>query len=557
MNSLRSFIFVLSFICFVNIVYSNSLTLIVSQTSNSTSATCGDTLDNACTSIPNAIQSYLNSNTNDNSTTSLTILLNDGTYNATKNSVTQTLSIPLTIGSYTNSSQYVFLVDFNMTLPLFGQKVTQSLPSLSISDVTFVNSYWIIASNTSMNVSIQDTVFKNVNSYIVGLVSLEYHGAQDNAPTFSLSNVVLNATNGVQSTNLFTITNYNVALDNVTAVNIKYVNTIFMFFDSQVVATGLFFNLNSVSYAPIASVSSSFSVDSSYFNQNYGGWAGVFKLNGENNQPFDVKFSNCTFIYNSAPNTGGALYISPNSGQVQILQSQFINNYVNTGNSIGGALYLTSNSNVSIDGCAFKGNTAYAAGGTIAIFNTNINISQSTFYDASSYEGGALYLFESTVTLNYNLFSANNANMYGADVSCRSSNLTVISEEVIQADNYVCPDETCLITSNQLFTCPSGTNNSSSDSPKKNNNNNNETIKIAIGVSCAIGGVIIIGFIVYLIRRHHHHHHHGGHHTESSSLIDNHHHHHHGGHHHHHDSGHHHHHHHHDSGHHHHHGNHH
>jgi predicted outer membrane repeat protein len=147
-----------------------------------------------------------------------------------------------------------------------------------------------------------------------------------------------------------------------------------------------------------------------------------------------VDISNCVFSNNTATTgKGGALAIGIQCF-VSILNSDFYNNSASpssaTADQGGGAVYINQRSNVSINGCTFKGNSVNASavyGGAIytsgnsTVANYPVVSVVNSFFDSNSaFRGGAIAFYYSNFTMTGNYFTNNNANSRGGGFWVRS-----------------------------------------------------------------------------------------------------------------------------------------
>lgn len=137
----------------------------------------------------------------------------------------------------------------------------------------------------------------------------------------------------------------------------------------------------------------------------------------------------CTFMNNTASQQGGAI-----SFMNIAIGTSSINGCIFNGNSsrIGSAIYLRD-SELIVEGSTFTGNTASSAGKCGAIYASStkpLSIIQSTFSNnIGNQQGGAVYIENTTATMDGLLFSGNTASTGGAVYiggSSNSSNITLI-----------------------------------------------------------------------------------------------------------------------------------
>ena len=148
--------------------------------------------------------------------------------------------------------------------------------------------------------------------------------------------------------------------------------------------------------------------------------------------------------------TGGAVYVGSKSNDIQILYSNFTNNYAKGGNtSNGGAIGLKAN-NLKVEESLFLFNTAEGSGGAIyaggngsdnkitrSVFDHNTagryggaidwlakasEISYSNFTNNNAIYGGAIYLngVSGNSLINYVIFENNHATKNGGAIDCNA-----------------------------------------------------------------------------------------------------------------------------------------
>lgn len=130
--------------------------------------------------------------------------------------------------------------------------------------------------------------------------------------------------------------------------------------------------------------------------------------------------ANNTEFNGNTSSLGGAVTLSASSqiedeGTVaDFVNCTFINNksIVNESNEgNGGAIYVTRNSDVTVDKCEFKFNTASSKAGAISVHSSaNLTITDSNFESNSAVNGGAVYITSgASVSINNADFTANAA----------------------------------------------------------------------------------------------------------------------------------------------------
>jgi predicted outer membrane repeat protein len=137
---------------------------------------------------------------------------------------------------------------------------------------------------------------------------------------------------------------------------------------------------------------------------------------------------------------GGAIFVDKSN--VSIIECTFFNNSA----EVGGAIYSTSyefNNNISISNSTFISNQANtdsrrfvhfcdqpSVAGTIAVFQSKLNITNCTFTNNTSEtgEGGVLAIQQqSTLSICKSKFYGNNAKNYGGVFMIRETSATINS----------------------------------------------------------------------------------------------------------------------------------
>jgi predicted outer membrane repeat protein len=154
-------------------------------------------------------------------------------------------------------------------------------------------------------------------------------------------------------------------------------------------------------------------------NGDYGG--GIY--NGGN-----LTVSNSTFINNTAPQRGGAIYNA--TGTLAVQNCTFI---TNSSSTAGGGAIFNVGAQMTVTGSTFSGNTAAINAGAIGL-SSPTTVSDSTFVNnaagtsSSSGAGGAIGNLGGTLTVNNSIFSGNSspsegAGIYGVNETNASYNL--------------------------------------------------------------------------------------------------------------------------------------
>ena len=145
----------------------------------------------------------------------------------------------------------------------------------------------------------------------------------------------------------------------------------------------------------------------------------------------NVTIDHCVFRNNSA-NFGGAIFVKSNS-------NIFLNNSVFTLNqaiacqysnfcSHGGALYFEGQSVITIYNCTFRNNTSLQNGGLAYLFNATLLVLQSNISNSTASRiGGAIYA-DTCIKVKFNstMFKSNNAGEHGGAMYLRNSGDTLV-----------------------------------------------------------------------------------------------------------------------------------
>lgn len=165
------------------------------------------------------------------------------------------------------------------------------------------------------------------------------------------------------------------------------------------------------------------------FINNTGGDGGAIRNNANSS------IIGSTFINNTATGSGGAIYSY--TGNLNVSDSNFINNIALSTGWGGGAIYTTSDT-VIINNSNFTNNTSGFFGGAIMAQNgANFTILNSNFTDNHASYGGAVM---NSAIANFNifnsLFNSNNATKYGGAIYTHpNSGYTNIRNSTFN-DNY-------------------------------------------------------------------------------------------------------------------------
>lgn len=134
---------------------------------------------------------------------------------------------------------------------------------------------------------------------------------------------------------------------------------------------------------------------------------------------------------------GGALFVT--EGELDVLGTEFINNKTRQGgeNLSGGAIYIYGGRGSTIKSSKFQNNFC-PFGGAIAVESTRaggLEIRESLFESNSSIQGGALNIWNTTVSISKSQFRANRAATDGGAIYARSSSEAWVSESVFEANS--------------------------------------------------------------------------------------------------------------------------
>jgi len=547
------------FLFLINIIKGDNseLTLFVNPITGNNSTQCGLTTQNACQSIIYALNSFTASQTSSTNYTSLTLQLMDGIYEATNNSfINNPINITtLMINSYSNNNTNVILQSFNNQDPFLKYYDKLNInQTLSVNNITFVNSSFILFSNSSsLNVTFNGCIFRDLETNPKSLLTVSNNNVTMK-PFLSIlnsqfSNIVVGYGQPMVQTKVYTIILTNVSVINCSAYQIFSVNgngDIFNFTMINSISQGSPMYLDIIDYVTIT--------DSSFSNNT--GSSGAIGFADE--MSYRVVIENTNFTSNSGKSSGALNLALNNGGVYTISNCNFISNQCSNN---GGAITSFSK-HVTIEYSTFIGNTAINGGGAFyGKYPTSVIFNQCTLNNNNANTGGAISVSGSSLTLISDIFNSNNASD-GNDIICSSSDITITPPNSIITSNFWCSDRDCTFN-NPSFQCPasydmsSSEKSNSSDSrayPHKNGLDKKDITAIVVSV-CVVGGIIIFIFMCICCRHRLHKKTHctsGGkviyhvdpdhdYRFERTPLIDNNHHHHnhhdnhhHGGHHHHH-----------------------
>ena len=158
-----------------------------------------------------------------------------------------------------------------------------------------------------------------------------------------------------------------------------------------------------------------------------------------------VSVSGCSFQQNMAESSGGAVYITMQTGAVALYNNEFVSNIADTGGAVylitgtaltitnstwrnnhalsfGGALYAENGAYATINASTLLSNTAESLGGAVYSRMTDLTFQSVSFVNNSAVQGGALYFVAARVLASVSAcasamravtFSGNVANKIG------------------------------------------------------------------------------------------------------------------------------------------------
>ena len=175
---------------------------------------------------------------------------------------------------------------------------------------------------------------------------------------------------------------------------------------------------------------SSIHIDTYYFYENYAGYSGGAIYVGEGSGNCEIV--NCVFDDNYVDNVtgghGGAIEWYAEKGSVT--NSSFSRNYAYD----GGAIYVGSDSGkINITNSTFSENHALSTGGAVSLEASSVTVNGSNFYDNYAINGGALHVGAEGIT-NYvynSIFERNKANGgIGGAINWIASSGTIVNSEL-------------------------------------------------------------------------------------------------------------------------------
>jgi len=445
------YLFLILFISFINIIKCD-LTLYVNPSFNGPIKECGNTIQSPCTTIVAALQSYVLQTDGTNKTT-LNLQLLDGTYQANANSILldNIYLTTLNIQGYTKNTANVVLTGSTSGYPFLNYLQASTIDyTLSISYVTFENSYSIINSTSTLSVTFNYCVFRDVPN---GLNSLLYLTNPDR--TFNPALVIYNTQfSNIKTPALKIVESLATTfiLKNITVSNCVG-STLFDFSGS-----GTFINVStSGNTASISSFGFTLVNGLNIYGGTFDGNSGP-SLTFFNADTYTLLIQGANFTNNKAPQqNGGAISFNSNTGgSSKVNNCNFISNSAVN----GGAIYSTDNS-LTIQSSTFKFNSASAGGAFYADEFTSVTLTGCTISNNNAANGGAIYAYQSTVSLDSDTLISNTAQQ-GNDVSCSQSTMGINSP--LTPSNYWCAKNDCKFTTPSNFQCPSSPTSSSASS---------------------------------------------------------------------------------------------
>ena len=136
----------------------------------------------------------------------------------------------------------------------------------------------------------------------------------------------------------------------------------------------------------------------------------------------DIQANESLFTSNAVEQNGGVVSVSKDS-YVMAMNCEFFNNTASNG-----AVFRSANSFITITKSTFRNNAAYIEGGTIAVLNSMLYISKTTFTMNRALVGGVLRVKNSSLILHTLLISNNSATSGGVmEIVASNSTLTNVS----------------------------------------------------------------------------------------------------------------------------------
>ncbi|KAF2070700.1 hypothetical protein CYY_007981 [Polysphondylium violaceum] len=529
MNNLSFYLFAILSICCCCFISASKADLVLYVDLNSAfkDQQCGNSVQNACVSLGAAYQSYALQTGGSNKTT-LTLELLDGVYDvAANNAMPNTNNIYiniLNINSYSNNSKNVVLNGYQPGYTLFSylQQSNQSI-MLTISNITFANSYAIVNSTSTLSLTFVGCVFRDINqSAALSLVSLTNFNNTWKPTVAFIDTTFSNISIG--DTTMASAIKYTFLLSNVNVNNCS-IRSAFFFSGGDGTLDGVTISNTAATLAPISlSMSGDISVMDSLFNNNTGLAGAIYFFD---QVTYNALIENSNFTNCKSSSNGGALVLGANSATFKFNNCNFI---ANSAKYYGGAIYATNNF-VNVYHSTISANRAYNGGAVFADTGSNIMLSETTVNSNYATQGGAFFSYKASVTLASDSLSGNSAQT-GNDMLCVSSTIGVSPPNAIVDKNYYCLAP-CTFTSPENYQCigsttgstvtttssssggsstistSSSTSTSTGYIPYINPTNNDDREKLAVGIGVGVGGFILIAIILLILircrSRHHHH----------------------------------------------------
>lgn len=143
----------------------------------------------------------------------------------------------------------------------------------------------------------------------------------------------------------------------------------------------------------------------------------------------DLTLDNCSFKDNTA-SIGGAIF-SERESNITIRHSTFAFNHVRScGNGLcyGGVLFIDTSGRANISNCTFYNNTSDGYGGVAAIFSADLSISQSNVYNSEALYGGMIAALQgSLLSLDTVTLNGSRADIDGGTVYLSGSKAVINS----------------------------------------------------------------------------------------------------------------------------------
>ncbi|MCL2115955.1 MAG: hypothetical protein FWH29_07020, partial [Methanobrevibacter sp.] len=309
--------------------------------------------------------------------------------------------------------------------------------NLNFDSVQFVNSTGrsIYANGNSIDVSLNNTIFRNINRTDSGL-AVELLGSSTALTHLFVNNTLVENIYSSSNGGVFrnnggsgTVEVYNSNFTDIWAGNhggIFCINGPYLIIDKSIFTNCIGYNAGGVTYTHGRSdggITQNYITNSIFIeNRATNGMGGAIYAENPNNA---ILIENCTFFDNSATSYGGA--VAAGGGNITVINSSFRNNLAAThGGAIG-----TSDSGavvINVSRSSFENNSATTFGGAVAARTGTININNSNFtgnyVSGSAAYGGALAV---TVAGNTQTSTINVYNSALVNNSARNNSATAIS----------------------------------------------------------------------------------------------------------------------------------